>query len=371
MTTSPALLDGLSRLRMPVSVQTLDDLATVTMASTTATIAVVDIRSTGGVPDTLAGWRRRHAGVPLVLVVRTLEPTVMLEAMRAGASECLPEPLDVAALALALGRLAKETAPDADGRVTICLGAKGGVGTTTVAVNLAASLAMTGARTLLIDLHASYGDAAIYLGADPRFSIVDVLENAHRLDAVLARTLTTTTAAGVDLFASSRQALVAPADADRVRHLLEFGGREYRHVVVDCPLPDAAMLDVLALAHKVVLVTAQDVATAARTTRLASLLTPRLGPDRCDLVLNRFDAAAELGQADIERATSLHVRALLPFESRTALEAMTDGRPVVTTGQGRLATRLNDLARDVAGLVEARKTVVARPGLFSRLSGRR
>ena len=70
------------------------------------------------------------------------------------------------------------------------IGAKGGVGTSTLAVNTAASLARDNkGQVLLIDLHHSQGDAAIFLGAEPRFSVIDALENSHRLDEALFRSM--------------------------------------------------------------------------------------------------------------------------------------------------------------------------------------
>ena len=62
------------------------------------------------------------------------------------------------------------------------IGAKGGVGATTIAVNLAEAMARSAGDALLMDLHVCTGDAAVFLGADPRFTILDALENIQRLD---------------------------------------------------------------------------------------------------------------------------------------------------------------------------------------------
>ena len=79
---------------------------------------------------------------------------------------------------------------------------KGGVGTTTVAVNVATALAKLEPKsTLFIDLHVANGDAAVFLGAEPRFSIVDALENTHRLDEAFFRNLIAHAKCGVDLLA--------------------------------------------------------------------------------------------------------------------------------------------------------------------------
>src|SRR5690606_24286272 len=95
------------------------------------------------------------------------------------------------------------------GEVYAVIGAKGGVGATTVAVNVATMLnKLRPSSTLLMDLHCTYGDAALFLGAEPRFSIVDALENMSRMDATFFRSLLTKTKSGVQLLASSERSAV-------------------------------------------------------------------------------------------------------------------------------------------------------------------
>ena len=110
------------------------------------------------------------------------------------------------------------------GQVFAFVGGKGGVGTTTLAVNVAAVLAdRRASSTLLIDLHVAYGDAALFLGVEPRFSVADALENVHRLDEAFLRSLVGRTKIGLDVLASSDRAMVGPrgrprgAPPDRLR----------------------------------------------------------------------------------------------------------------------------------------------------------
>src|SRR5262249_59307217 len=99
----------------------------------------------------------------------------------------------------------------ATGELYAVLGAKGGVGATTVAVNVATALASTKKSTLLIDLHSGGGDAALFLGAEPRFSVLDALENTHRLHAALLKGLVVKTTAGPYPPPPPRPAWAAPA----------------------------------------------------------------------------------------------------------------------------------------------------------------
>jgi pilus assembly protein CpaE len=108
------------------------------------------------------------------------------------------------------------------------------VGTTTLAVNTAAALAKAGVgEVLLIDLHLANGDAALFLGAEPRFSIIDALENVHRIDDSFFRSIVEKTKPGIDLLSSSDRMVQGLSDAKRVRALLEFAVHRYRFIVLD------------------------------------------------------------------------------------------------------------------------------------------
>ena len=158
------------------------------------------------------------------------------------------------------------------------VGAKGGVGTTTVAVNVASALGrIVPGSTLLLDLHMGNGDAAVFLGAEPRFSIVDALENTHRLDEAFFRNLIVKTKAGVDLLASSDRVMTTPLDVRRIRTLLEIAGRHYRYVVLDVSRSDAAVLDALEGVKQIVIVANQELATVRSASRMVTTLRQRTG----------------------------------------------------------------------------------------------
>lgn len=123
-----------------------------------------------------------------MIVAKALDPTEMLEAMRMGVNEWVAEPLQIAEVDAAIHRVARVTARPMMGKTIAVLGAKGGVGSTSVAVNLATALrAASGQPTLLMDLHLAHGDAAVFFGVDPRFSVLDAIENIHRLDETYSR----------------------------------------------------------------------------------------------------------------------------------------------------------------------------------------
>ena len=314
-------------------------------------VLLVDLRGQTRLPTGLQAFKRQHSQVGVVIVAAQLDPMLMLEAMRAGLTDWVTDPLSVPDLRTAIDRAVGHTAPLAtSGKILAFLGAKGGVGTTTLAVNVAAVLAAeSDSKVLLIDLHVSaYGDAALMLGAEPRCSVVDALENVHRLDAAFLDTLVVRAKPGLDLLASPERPSYA-FGVSQLRALLDGVTRFYRCVILDVPHHDLRILDALEHAASNTLVVDQELSTIRRATKIASLLKLRHGRDKVSAVVMRHDSRADIGQNDIERVVGLPVWRMLPNDYRLALTAVTSGRPLVTDNKSRLPTAIRQLADRLHG----------------------
>jgi pilus assembly protein CpaE len=349
----------------------LEDLAALVNPSARQPDAVVvDLRGNRPLPASVAALRKGHPATGVLIVSSSLDPAVMLSAMRAGVTECVPEPLAAADLESAITRLVSQKQPAASGMVFAFIGAKGGVGTTTTAVNVAVALsASSQGQVLLIDLHLAHGDAAVFLGAEPRFSVVDALENMHRLDAAFFKSLVTRSKAGPDVLASSDRALVATGANQGIRRLIEFAARMYRHTVLDVPRSDATALDALDAASKVVVVANQELPTVRNASRIAEALRQRYGKDRVRMIVSRYDLHSDIGQADVERATGSRVTATLPSDYRVALAALNKGRPLALENHSKLSHAYRELADHLAG-IERDAEPSRGAGIFGKLLGR-
>jgi pilus assembly protein CpaE len=329
---------------------------------------LLDVRGLSQFPAQLALFRRDYASTPVVLITSSLDGQMMLEAMRAGVSECVVEPLTSPALDAALRRVMKDTTATSS-QVFAFVGAKGGVGTTTLAVNTAAVLGRKNKEdALMMDLHHSHGDAAVFLGANPRFSVLDALENSHRLDDALFRSLVEQTKAGIDLLASSDRVLHASVDSARTRALIEFATRRYKFVVLDVPRSDVSVLDALEGVTAIVVVASQEIGALKNAARMTHTFSQRYGSARVKFVVNRFDGRAEIGQAESEKVVGLPALTL-PSDYRAAVDALNTGRPLVLDKEQRISRSIHSFVSELAGL--AKPVREGRGGMLSRLALRR
>ncbi len=326
---------------------------------------LLDVRGLPQLPAALTLFRREHTTTPVVLITSSLDGQLMLEAMRAGVSECVPEPLTSQALDAALRRVIKDPSATAC-QVFAFVGAKGGVGTTTLAVNTAAALGRNHKDdALMIDLHHSHGDAAVFLGVEPRFSVIDALENSHRLDDALFRSLVERTKAGIDLLASSDRVLHAAVDSARTRALIEFATHRYKFVVLDVPRSDVSVLDALEGVTSIVVVASQEIGALKNAARMTQTFSHRYGSARVKFVVNRFDGRADIGQAELEKVVGMSAT-MLPSDYRTAVDALNTGRPIVLEKEQRIGRSLRSFASELAGTAKPPREV--RGGMLSRLT---
>jgi pilus assembly protein CpaE len=337
-------------------------------------VLVVDLRGESQLPQSLAALKRYQPGVGVVLVAGALDPALMLEAMRAGITECVAEPLTQADLQAAIARLSQQSAaPSVGGQVFAIMGAKGGVGATTVSVNVATELARIAPdQTLLVDMHLTGGDAAVFFGVEPRFSIVDALENSHRLDEAFFRGLVSHSEAGPHLLATSDRPFAGGATSERVRSLVDFAAHLYRYLILDVPRGDHAMVESLDGVSRIVVVANHELPTLRSACRLVPDLQQRYGKDRVSVVVNRLDRQSEITREDIERVVGMSVRHALPNDYRSALRSLNRGRPVSVDNHSKLAAAMKGLAQDLSGAVaDGTDDGTGNGRFFGLFSGRR
>lgn len=328
----------------------MDKLGEVTADALHYRVVVIDVRDSGHVPPGVTALRKQSPDTGVLLICRTLEPGLMLEAMRAGVMECVAEPLNATELRTAITRVSSANFPDRTGAALAFVGTRGGVGTTTIAVNVACALEQQfPGDVLLMDLHLEEGDAAVVLGMEPRFSVVDALENTERLDEAFFNSVVTTKPGMPALLASSEGEAPVSSPSDRIRALLAYASTLYRFVVLDVPRFDRQVREALDDVTAIVAVAGQDMSSVKYAARTLRRLERRYGRARLRLAINRHEATLDITDQDFERVVGMVPGFHIPNDYRLVVGALNQGVPLVK-GDSRLARIIRQAAFDLAGV---------------------
>jgi pilus assembly protein CpaE len=233
----------------------------------------------------------------VIVVSATKDPELILRSMRAGAREFVLES-DHEELRHAVRTHAKVQAGGSEiGQVVIIFGAKGGVGATAIAVNLAGAMQRRGLRVVLVDLDLYLGDVLSFLDIAGTYSISDVLANMSRLDRDLLASSVTKHRSGINVLAQSSKVEEAEQiKGQDIAALLEFLRRNYDFVIVDGVRGfDELSLAALDGSQHVFMTLTQDV-PAVRNGQRCLELFGRLQYDqnRIKLLLNRYQKASKI-----------------------------------------------------------------------------
>jgi len=287
------------------------------------------------------------------------ESAIIIEAIRAGVQDFLRRPISSNDLEQLIARLIRRTASVSRslGKTTFFLGNKGGVGKSTVAVNVGCGLARRHPdRVLLIDASLQMGVCAAMLDLKPATTMTDAYLERDRLDETLLRQLATPHSSGLHLLAAPVDAVdAAYIDDEVMSRIITLARRTYEYVIVDSfPLIDRVMMAVLDLSDRTYIVLESVVPTLIGGRKLLRLLGD-LGvpPERLRVILNRYiNFAGNLKPADVARLLDRRVDHVVPYRQGVVISANLGSPFILRTsrffGFGRALTRLVDEIEQVA-----------------------
>jgi pilus assembly protein CpaE len=281
------------------------------------------------------------------------QPTTIVSAMRAGAREFVDRAAGHEALIEAFARftasLSRAQRSSSKARVFTFLNAKGGAGATTTAVNTAVALQEVHGRVVLVDF-APIGHAALQLNLRPQFTIVDALQNLHRMDVSLLDGLMTPYRDGLHLLAGAQQPNMAVPTAAELARLFDLLVSQYHFVVLDCSgRMDATIQNICDLSNAVLLVAQTDVVSLWSAGRINTFLQEGAGRDRLRIVLNRYKKIPGFTDEDVEKATSCKVLWKVPNNYQVIGPAIDKGAPVALQGNHEVGRSYQGLAAELAG----------------------
>jgi pilus assembly protein CpaE len=288
--------------------------------------------------------------VPIIMLTAEREVEQKVRGLRAGADDYLIKPFHPAELMARIKSLLARFAPQETlvgrpplGRVLALYGAKGGVGTTTIAINAAIALHRElGRKVCLVDGNLQFGDHRVFLdlGLDKK-SIVDIV-TAPTIDVDLVRQVMVKHDSGVDLLLAPPSPETAElVTQEHVPVILELLRGLYDYVVIDIDKRlDDINLGILEAADTMFVVMTADL-SCLKNVRLVLETIGHLGyeADKVQLVLNRSNAFTGINVKNAEGALKRTIDHQIVNEYRGAISALNSGAPFMFTKADSLLGR--------------------------------
>ncbi len=297
---------------------------------------------------------RQYPELALIALGHKTEPEAILAPIRAGCDQYVCEPIDHDDLASAVARVASKRLLQRGKSRCICVvGASGGMGTTSIACNLAMELAaMTEKRCALVDLDLQFGDVAAQFDCEPRYTLHDVAVTTGQLDrAVLENVLTDLPChvsilprpEGIDQYEDVTSDVVH----DTVELLLSM----YETVVIDVPKRlDPITFAALGRADRIMLVCQLLVPNVRNTNRFFEAMKQAgIATDHIEVVVNRDDSSGgRITTKDLENIINKPIFARIPNDYQFVAQSLDFGQPIAGEEKGNpVRTELRKIARQI------------------------
>ena len=261
----------------------------------------------------------------------------ILKLMRAGAVEYILEPVAITDLVEAVQKIGRVMAPrtaepPSGGKIISVYNPIGGMGTTTVAVNLAATLAKGNNKVALVDLNLFSGDVSSFLNVNPTYTLSSVTNNVSRLDANFLMSVMTKHSSGVYVLTEPLEvdetASITPEQVIRVLALLRS---VFSYVVIDT---GGSLIGcntaTFENSNYVLYNTVLSLPSLKNTKRYLMALEKRgVRKDRVKLIVNRYLPRADIKVEDAERVLDCKVFLTIPNDYNEVIASINKGLPVV------------------------------------------
>ncbi|WP_279342290.1 AAA family ATPase [Geotalea sp. SG265] len=282
------------------------------------------------------------------------DPDWILKLVRAGATEYLTKPIISAELIEAIRKVAHTSGLNgvngtAQGKTVTVFNPSGGVGTTTVAVNLAAALAAQGKKVALMDANLFCGNVTSFLDFTPRYDLSSTTSNLGRLDGNFLMSV-------MERHRSGLHVLSAPLDLEeaaevtpeQLREVIAVMQEAFSYTIIDAGGPITSCNQaIFASSDLIFFTTVLDLPSLKNAKRYLPLVRKVAGPNgRIELLINRHTPKGEIRAADAEKILGTRSYCTIPNAYSDVRGAINKGQPVTSCSPRSPVTKaINELAQ--------------------------
>ncbi|HUU82197.1 MAG TPA: AAA family ATPase [Phycisphaerae bacterium] len=327
--------------------------------------------------NVVAGLAKQHPAMRFFAVSARNDAELIVKAMRSGFSDVIRLPDERDRVGEVIDSV-RQRPPEAEGggKLIAVIGSAGGVGCTTLAVNLAVELARKCGRDVaLVDLDFQFGHVATMLDLDIQHSVADLCGESKTLDHRVIQKAVQRHKSGVHVLPRPREFEEAGGlTAEDCGRLLEIMQEMYPYVLVDGPGRfDETGRSILDVADWTLLVV-QPLVTSARNARrmLQALQRYDFDPARIEVICNRVGGGlTHLNPEQLEKSLGHKILINIPDDWMSVSSAINLGEPLATsTPKSKVRAAVEELADAIMGGVEASREAQGSTGLIGRLLGR-
>ncbi len=281
----------------------------------------------------------------VIIMAREIGAEQVRKAMVSGAKDYITLPLDInrliSTIRLTYKKSVKFEIPKAsderddkkDGRIIGIFSTKGGVGKTTIALNLAVDMAKKSRKRIaLVDLDLQFGDVALMANIEPEMTIADIMEETASIDTSTINGLMTEYMSNLMVLASPPSPEYAEyMGGDSIREILSFLRQTFDYIVIDMASSFSdATLAALDFSDEIFMVSAMDIVSVKNVKIGIEIMKSLEYPDeKIKILVNMANPKLGIGYADLERIFERKIDYKIPEAKKSLIKAVNKGLPHV------------------------------------------
>jgi pilus assembly protein CpaE len=319
--------------------------------------------------------RKKIPFTQIVILSVQNDPKYMQRAMMAGARAFLSKPPTVDELISTIHQVGKMAAEEkakialvqklqsgsggkfgaalTHGKVITVYGPKGGVGTTTIAVNLAVALQGPESKAVIVDGNLQYGDVAVFHNEQPRNTILDLTPRANELDPeIIEEVLIVHEKSGVHILAAPpRPEMAEQVNPDQFIHVIKFLKTIYNYIVIDTETHlTETVISALDASDVIVLVVTQEIPAIKNAKSFLTLIDQfQIGRARVICIMNKNDKRISLLPERVGESLKQEIAAVIPLEEKIVVNSVNSGVPFMVDN------KIQPIGKAISGLVDTIK----------------